>query len=100
MDLKEIDHRTTRPFKIARCPKSARHSIGLDRAVFFTVLARGGQARPGLSRLPDRAPSLACRAGILLYLPEPGTLQMAHSGVFRLGNGVVNSFVGCGLFEA
>jgi len=37
---------------------------------------------------------------ILPNLPEPGTLQIAHSGAFRLGKGAVNSFVGCSLSES
>jgi hypothetical protein len=48
MDLKTISHSTTRPFKVARWLESARHGLGLDRAVVFTVLARGWTSASGL----------------------------------------------------
>ena len=48
MDVKDISHSTTRPSKVARWLESARHGLGLDRAVVFTVLARGWTSASGL----------------------------------------------------
>ncbi len=48
MGVKEISHRATRPSKVARWLGLARHGLGLDRAVVFTVLARGWTSASGL----------------------------------------------------
>jgi O-antigen/teichoic acid export membrane protein len=48
MDVKEISHCSARPSKLAQWLNSAKHGLGLDRAVVFTVLARGWTSGSGL----------------------------------------------------
>jgi O-antigen/teichoic acid export membrane protein len=48
MDVKEASQRATHPSRFARAREWARHGLGLDRAVIFTVLARGWTSASGL----------------------------------------------------
>jgi hypothetical protein len=48
MDVKEINSRPTLLSKVTRWLDSARHGLGLDRAVVFTVLARAWTSASGL----------------------------------------------------
>ncbi len=48
MDVNEIIPRTTPPSKMMQWVGLARHGLGLDRAVVFTVLARAWTSGSGL----------------------------------------------------
>lgn len=48
LDVKEISHSSSRPHRLARWLDLAKHGLGLDRAVIFTVLARGWTSGSGL----------------------------------------------------
>jgi O-antigen/teichoic acid export membrane protein len=48
MDVKEISERSSPPSTMAQWLSLARHSLGLDRAVVFTVLARAWASGSGL----------------------------------------------------
>ena len=48
MDVEEISHRSSLPAKLARWLNLAKHRLGLDRAVVFTVLARAWTSVSGL----------------------------------------------------
>lgn len=51
MDVKEISHCSTSASKLARWLNLAKHGLGLDRAVVFTVLARSWTSASGLITL-------------------------------------------------
>jgi len=48
MDVEQLRDRATRQSSFARLREMARHRLGLDRAVVFTVLARGWASGSGL----------------------------------------------------
>jgi hypothetical protein len=48
LDVEKESHRALRAFELPQWLESAKHRFGLDRAVFFTVLARGWSSGSGL----------------------------------------------------